>query len=227
MSALDDSFTALEQAYPVGTVVPREPGDPVTGPDEVPLLEALRRGDADAYEQLVRTHTGRLLAVARRLLRNDEDARDAVQEGFLLAFRGLPAFGERCRLSTWLHRIVVNVALMRIRSRERKPEAQIDDLLPEFQPDGHHVQQFDEWRLPPQQRLLREEARAQVRAAVDRLPESYRTVLMLRDIEELDTAEVSQMLSISPNAVKIRLHRARQALRTLLDPVLAAPAQNI
>jgi RNA polymerase sigma-70 factor, ECF subfamily len=221
MGALDNSFAASEYVDRAVTV---DPGsrDAVIEPDEgTPLLGALRRGDADAYEQLVRTHTGRLLAVARRLLRNDEDARDAVQEAFLLAFRGLPAFGERCRLSTWLHRIVVNVALMRIRTRERKPEAQIDDLLPEFQPDGHHAQQFDEWRLPPQQRLLREEARAQVRAAVDRLPERYRTVLMLRDIEDLDTAEVAQMLGVSTNAVKIRLHRARQALRTLLEPVFA------
>lgn len=187
-------------------------------PDDA-LVDALRQGDERAYEQLVRTHGGRLLTVARRLLRNDEDARDAVQEAFLLAFRGLPSFGERCRLSTWLHRILVNAALMKLRTRERKPEASIDDLLPEYLPDGHHVEQFDEWRMPGPQRLMRDEARAAVRAAIDQLPETYRTILVLRDIDELDTGEVAALLGISSNAVKIRLHRARQALRTLINPV--------
>jgi RNA polymerase sigma-70 factor (ECF subfamily) len=196
----------------------------VPGAADATLLDRLRAGDPAAYEELVRTHTSHLLAVARRLLRQDEDARDAVQEAFLQAFRGLPSFAGRCLLSTWLHRIVVNVALMRLRSRQRKPESLIDDLLPQYQPDGHHVEEFDEWRLPPADRLMREEVRGQVRAAIDRLPETYRMVLMLRDIEELETPEVAEMLGISPNAVKIRLHRARQALRTLLDPVFSETA---
>ena len=191
------------------------------------LVAALRCGDAEAYEELVRVHGGRMLSVARRLLRRDEDARDAVQEAFLQAFKGLASFGERCQLSTWLHRIVVNVALMKLRSRERKPEASIEDLLPEFQPDGHHVEEFDEWRMPAPQRLIREETRAQVRAAIDRLPESYRTVLVLRDIDELDTSEVAELLRISPNAVKIRLHRARLALRTLLNPLFAVKTPTV
>jgi RNA polymerase sigma-70 factor (ECF subfamily) len=184
------------------------------------VLERLRQGEAGAFEELVRSHGAHLLAVARRLLRQEEDARDAVQDAFLLAFRGLPDFGGRCRLSTWLHRIVVNAALMKLRTRSRRPEAPLDDLLPEFQPDGHHARQFSAWSLSPSQHLLRAETREQVRAAIDRLPEAYRTILLLRDIEELDTAEVAGMLGITPNAVKIRLHRARQALRTLLDPVL-------
>jgi RNA polymerase sigma-70 factor (ECF subfamily) len=189
--------------------------------DEAELVEALRRAEPEAYEELLRVHGGRLLAVARRLLRHDEDARDAVQEAFLLAFRGLPSFAGRCRLGTWLHRIVVNTALMKIRRRDRRPEAPIDDLLPEYLPDGHHAVEYDEWRLPAPQRLLRDEVRTQVRAAIDRLPESYRTVLLLRDIDEMDTQEVAALLGVTPNAVKIRLHRARQALRTLLDPVFA------
>jgi RNA polymerase sigma-70 factor (ECF subfamily) len=214
-------MSALER--PLGSLADRSmtAAVPDAADDDTALVEALRRGDPDAYEALLRTHGGRLLAVARRLLRHDEDARDAVQEAFLLAFRGLPSFAGRCRLSTWLHRIVVNTALMKIRQRERKPEAPIDDLLPEYQPDGHHVVEYDEWRLPAPQKLLREEVRAQVHAAIDRLPESYRTVLLLRDIDEMDTPEVAALLSVTPNAVKIRLHRARQALRTLLDPVFA------
>jgi RNA polymerase sigma-70 factor (ECF subfamily) len=210
-------MTAIDDLGPPNTSNDR-PGVEPHGPESA-LVERLRMGDPIAFEDLVRAHSSHLLAVARRLLRQEEDARDAVQEAFLLAFRGLPSFAGRCLLSTWLHRIVVNAALMKLRSRQRKPEGLIDDLLPEYQPDGHHVVEFDEWRLPPSDRLLRDEMRAQIRTAIDRLPETYRTVLMLRDIEELETPEVADMLGISGNAVKIRLHRARQALRTLLDPI--------
>jgi RNA polymerase sigma-70 factor (ECF subfamily) len=216
MNPLESPLGAIGDGLSVvATVVP----DADAG--EAVLVEALRRGNPEAYEELLRLYGGRMLAVARRLLRHDEDARDAVQEAFLQAFRGLPAFGERCRLGTWLHRIVVNAALMKIRQRERKPETAIEDLLPAYQPDGHHVTEFDEWRLPAPQRILREEVRCRVHAAIDRLPDTYRTVLLLRDIDEMDTPEVAAMLGITPNAVKIRLHRARQALRTLLDPIFA------
>ncbi len=201
-----------------------EPAAPWSADGSESLLSALRRGDAEAFEALVRTHGARMLAVARRLLRNEDDARDVVQEAFLQAFKGLSDFRQQCQLSTWLHRVVVNAALMRLRSRKRKPEAPIDALLPQFLPDGHHVTQFEEWLAPPLQAMMRAEVRAQVRDAIERLPESYRTVLMLRDIEELDTAEVAAMLGVSPNAVKIRLHRARLALRTLLDPLFGPRA---
>jgi RNA polymerase sigma-70 factor (ECF subfamily) len=178
----------------------------------------LRAGEAEAFEALVRRETPRLLAVARRLLRNEEDARDAVQDGFISAFRSLDDFGGRCQVSTWLHRITVNAALMKLRSRRRKPEDPIEDLLPSFLEDGHHARHPHEWRDTGEALLASREDRAFVRAAIDRLPDSYRTVLLLRDIEELDTAEVAQVLGVSDNVVKVRLHRARQALRTLLAP---------
>ena len=96
------------------------------------LLGRLRSGDAAAFEELVRSMGPRLLAVTRRLLRNEDDARDAVQDAYLSAFRGLPAFDGNCQLLTWLHRIAVNAALMKLRRSRRRPEARIDDLLPEF-----------------------------------------------------------------------------------------------
>src|SRR5438034_8131282 len=113
--------------------------------DEAALVDRLRAGDSQAFEELVRTYGGRLLAVARRLTRNDEDAQDVVQSAYLSAFRALGNFEGACQLSTWLHRIVVNTALMKLRSRRRKPEESIEDLLPSFQEDGHHVEQFSEW----------------------------------------------------------------------------------
>lgn len=190
--------------------------------DEASLLAGLRAGDQAAYEILVRTYSGRLLAVTRRLLRTEEDARDAVQDAFLSAFRALHTFEESSLLSTWLHRIGVNAALMKLRTRRRKPEEAIEDLLPKYledghREDGHRGNPTKPWK-EPEALLERKETRALVRECIDHLPESYRTVLLLRDIEELDTEEAAQLIGISPNAVKIRLHRARQALRTLLDP---------
>jgi RNA polymerase sigma-70 factor, ECF subfamily len=189
---------------------------PRASADDTTFLAALRARDPEAVERLVRTESPRLLAVTRRLLRNDADAQDAVQEAFLSAFEGLGRFQGGSSLSTWLHRIAVNASLMKLRSRRRKPEAAIEDLLPGFLEDGHHEVHPRPW--PAADSLLeRREVRDLVRASIDRLPSSYRTVLMLRDIEELDTEETARALGLTPGTVKVRLHRARQALRTLLD----------
>ena len=184
--------------------------------DESVLVARLRAGDEQAFEILVKTFGGRLLAVARRFVRNDEDAQDIVQSAYLSAFRSLDQFEGTCRLSTWLHRIVVNTALMKLRSRRRRPEQSIEELLPAFQEDGHHVEQFSDWTAPADQLMERKETRTKVRACIERLPENHRTVLMLRDIEELSTREAAATLRITPTAVKVRLHRARQALSILL-----------
>jgi RNA polymerase sigma-70 factor (ECF subfamily) len=155
--------------------------------------------------------------VTRRILTSEDDARDAVQDAFILAFRNIRTFEGESRLSTWLHRVAINAALMKLRSRRRRPEEPLDPLLPSYQDDGHHVEQFQSWEEPADDALARRRRRALVRESIERLPENYRTVLLLRDIEEIGTEEAAQMLGISVNAVKIRLHRARQALRTLLD----------
>ncbi|MGH7856239.1 MAG: sigma-70 family RNA polymerase sigma factor [Candidatus Binatia bacterium] len=191
---------------------------PAGGEDEAALLAALRAGEEGAYRELLTLYGGRLLAVARRILRNEEEARDALQEAFLQAFRALPRFEGQSRISTWLHRIVVNAALMKIRSKKARPEEPIEPLLPTFQVDGHSTVDFREWEDGAERQLERTETRQLVRAAIERLPDTYRNILILRDIEELDTAEVAELLGITANAVKIRLHRARQALRGLLDP---------
>ncbi len=178
------------------------------------LVARLQAGDAEAYEALVRVHGGRLLSVARRFLPNNEDAQDAVQEAFIKAFRAIGTFEERAQLHTWLHRIVVNTALMKLRSQRRRPEESIDDLLPTFQADGHQTTESHEWS---DALLERKETAAMVRHAIAQLPDQYRVVLMLRDIEERDTLETATALGTTTTVVKVRLHRARQALRTLLD----------
>jgi RNA polymerase sigma-70 factor (ECF subfamily) len=197
-------------------VAPKESVGSDRGQEE--LLQLLRAGDDGAYEELVRRYGGQLLAVARRLLRREEDAQDAVQEAFLSAFKSLPRFRGTSSLSTWLHRIVFNAALMKLRSGSRHPESSIEEWLPVFDESGHHASPVPAWTVSAEAALLDAETRRRVRAAIESLPLSYRSVLTLRDIEDLDTRTVADLLSITPTAVKLRLHRARQALRAKLEP---------
>jgi RNA polymerase sigma-70 factor (ECF subfamily) len=188
---------------------------------EARLLARLRAGDEPACAELVRTHGCRMLQVARRFMRCEQDADDVVQDAFLSAFASIGSFTAGSRLSTWLHRITVNAALMKIRSRSRRPETTLEGL-PEFDATGHYARPIPAWAADAADRAATGETRQLVRDAIDRLPETYRQVLLLRDIEEYDTAEVAIMLDCSVANVKTRLHRARQALRALLEPLFAA-----
>jgi RNA polymerase sigma-70 factor (ECF subfamily) len=191
-------------------------GDAGGSREEENLVSALRSGDERAFAALVRREAGRMLAAARRLLGNDADAEDAVQEAFLQAHRSLSSFAGESRISTWLHRIVVNAALMKLRTRRRKPEQPIDDLLPRFDDAGAFADPVSGFARPTDELVESAECRAIVRRAIERLPEAYRRVLVLRDIEGFDTEETAAVLDTTPNAIKVRVHRARQALRTLL-----------
>lgn len=187
-------------------------------PEDAELVSGLRAGDPRVFELMVRQYGPRLLSTTRRILNNDEDARDAVQDAFISAFRARAQFAGDSKISTWLHRIAVNAALTRLRSRQRKSEDALDDLLPQFQPNGHYAEKLVAWNEPADEAVARKETKSLVRGKIDELPESYRTVLLLRDIEGLSTEEAARMLQITPNAVKLRLHRARLALRALLGP---------
>jgi len=206
-----------------------ESREPEAGPEDASLVGRLRAGDPVAFETMVRAHTSRLLAVARRMMGgNDADARDVVQDAFLQAHKAIERFQGTARLSTWLHRIVVNAALMKLRGRRRRPEQSIDDLLPRFEDDGHHLDPGGARPTSCEELVERQEVRTLVRRLVDALPESYRTVLVMRDFEDMDTDEVAHVLGVTANAVKVRLHRARQALKTLLEremPVAATLAR--
>ena len=192
---------------------------PLAEPQE--LLKGLRAGDDRSYEELVRRYGGKMLSVATRIMGNPEDARDCVQEAFLQAFKNIERFEGRSTVWTWLHRIVANSALLKLRSRRRRPEGSLDEFMPEFddyqcriETRGHHSRESVETLVS------NKETRDAVRAAIDTLPDDYRTVLLLRDIEELDTQETAEMLQINPGAVKTRLHRARAALKKLLETVI-------
>jgi len=184
---------------------------------EQELVASLKAGREEAYGVLVRTHGGRLLAVARRYLSDSEDARDAVQEAFISAFRAIGRFESGSLLSTWLHRIVINVCLMKLRSKRQAREESMEDLLPRWLDDGHHMEPPAPWQETSDETLHRKETRAIVRNCIEKLPDSYRTILLLRDIDEIDTKETARLLGLTEGGAKVRLHRARQALRTLLD----------
>ena len=186
-------------------------------PADATTVARLKAGDLQAFETIVRRYSGRLLATARRLLGNDHDAQDAVQETFISAFNSIASFRGDARLSTWLHRIVVNAALVQLRHRRRWSEVPIHDLLPRFEGDGCWAEGTELSSGAVEHLTGARDTREAVRRCIARLPAIYRSVLVLRDIEELDTSEVGRMLAINVNTVKIRLHRARQALKSLLD----------
>jgi RNA polymerase sigma-70 factor, ECF subfamily len=214
MSANPDLTRRGVAHQPTAVVPPQQP-------DEAELVQRLKAGDGVAMETVVRRFGGRMHAVALRLLRDEHGAHDAVQDAFLSAFKSIGRFEGGSRLSTWLHRIVVNAALMKLRQKARRDERSIEEFLPAFEGDGHRRNVRGAWQEPAEALLERAEVRTMVRGKIDMLPDDYRTVLLLRDIEELDTDETAAVLGIRPGAVKTRLHRARLALRELLESELA------
>jgi RNA polymerase sigma-70 factor (ECF subfamily) len=189
---------------------------------DVQLVSAIVAGDHAAFEQLVHVHGGQMMSVARRFLRCEEDVNDAIQDALVCVFKNAGRFEGNSRLSTWLHRITVNACLMKLRSQRRRHEVKIEDLLPVFDETGHRTSSLSPWNDGPVEAASSSETRRQVRECIDQLPDDYRTVLLLRDIEQLDTDETAKLLDCSPACVKTRLHRARMALRELLTPIFAA-----
>lgn len=186
---------------------------------EADLVARLKAGDDHAYEHLVRELGGRLLVVARRITGTDADAEDAVQEAFVSAFRSIDDFDGRATLSTWLHRIVVNAALMRLRQRKRDHTVSIESLLPTFEA-GLHREHPRPWTPPAALDGSPSRESAAIREAIDQLPDEFRTVLVLRDIAGLDSKSVAASLGISDGLVRQRLHRGRMALMKLLEPMM-------
>lgn len=173
-----------------------------------------------ATETFVRRETGWMVAICRRILRDDALAKDCVQNAFVNVFKNLRAFKGDSKLKTWMYRIVVNQALMDLRKRRRLQEEPIDGLLPEFYENNCRVEREDSSAKTPEQLLDRKQTDGLIIAAIDRLPENYRIVLLLRDIEEMSTIETAEVLEMTESNVKVSLHRARAALKKLLEPVI-------
>lgn len=167
-----------------------------------------------------------MLAVAKRIVVDTAIAEDVVQEAFSSVFENLDSFRGDSSLKTWIHRIVVNQALMALRKQRRRNEQPIDQLLPQFDDNGCRIDDpamLSQSAETPEALLMSNDRKQQVLSSILLLPESYRIVLMLRDIEELSTSEVADATGLTEANVKVRLHRARAALKKLLSPFFEGP----
>ncbi len=187
------------------------------GSADAELVRRIQSGQREAFGELVHRYTGKLYAISVSMLRNEQDARDNVQASFLNAWRGIANYRGESSLGSWLGKIASNNALMRLRTRRRKPESPLELTGPGFDGEGHHERPVVDWS--PLADKLREdqELGKEIRRAVEALPESYRTVVVLADYQELSMKEIAEILDISVPNVKTRLHRARLALREALD----------
>ncbi len=183
-------------------------------PDESALVEKAKAGDQQAFTDLVSRYHRKIYRLAKNITRNDEDAEDVLQEAFLKAYEHLDGFEGNSKFYTWLVRIAVNEALMKLRKRRGDREVSLDEPLGLGEEEVKR--EIAVWEDNPEQRYSREEMQQILNEAVDGLKEDFRTVFVLRDIEEMSTEETAEALKISIPAVKSRLLRARLALREKL-----------
>ncbi|HYB43886.1 MAG TPA: sigma-70 family RNA polymerase sigma factor [Candidatus Methylomirabilis sp.] len=188
------------------------------------LVERLRARDSSALEALMERHSARVYRVAFGITRDHSVAEEVVQDVFLTLFRKIDGFEGRAALGTWLYRVAANAALIRRRGKRAEVEMALEDCLPTFRADGHREGDrawvLADWSRTPERELLEGEARRILERALERLPEHYRALLVLRDVEELSNEEVAEVLGESVSSVKSRLHRARMALREVLTRAL-------
>jgi RNA polymerase sigma-70 factor (ECF subfamily) len=182
--------------------------------DDLALVHAAKQGDMGAFEQLVERHTAMIFRVAMHIMNSREDAEDIVQDAFFKAFQHLQRFEERSRFSTWLTRIAVNVALMKLRSSRRATTVSFDQEVDEGSTVADKVA---DWKPNPEQLYSRTELREILQRALASLPHSYRVVFLLRDVEGVSILDTAEMLGLSVPNVKARLYRARLLLREHLS----------
>lgn len=192
-------------------------------PSDQELVQRARLRDPDAFALLATRHQHQIYRLALRMMGNEHEAEEVLQEAFLHAWEKLPAFRGEAAFSSWLYRIASNSALMRLRRRRRSPEVASEDPVrtalaaPSFAPDGAWVQPpRSDWSLRADDALHNRQLGGAIEDAVAALPEDYRVVFLLKDVEGLSNEEIARTLELSVPAVKSRLHRARLALREKL-----------
>lgn len=184
--------------------------------DDHALVHAAQNGDKRAFAQLIEKYEQRVYNLARKMVRDQQDAEDVLQETFISVYRHLGDFQGDAAFATWLYRIATNASLMKLRGR-KAPALSLDEPMESDAGDGAMPREIIDWGVTPEEALLSTEVRAQMDEAIDTLPESLRAVFVLRDIEGLSVQETSDVLGISVPNVKTRLHRARMALRENLS----------
>ncbi len=193
---------------------------------DLSLVTRLRGGDTTALETLMERYASRVYRLAHGITRNEADAEEVAQDVFLTLFRKIHMFEGRAALGSWIYRVTSNAALIKRRGRHPEREVPLDSHLPTFLPDGHRAGDRDfllaDWSQMPDNELLSQETRTILTRAIDGLPDHYRAVLVLRDIEGLSNEEAAEVVGESVAAVKSRLHRARMVLREELTRQLGA-----
>jgi RNA polymerase sigma-70 factor, ECF subfamily len=188
--------------------------------DDRTLLDKAVAGDAGALEALMTRHAGRVYRLAYGITRNPADAEEVVQDVFLTVVRKGGSFEGQATLATWMYRVTMNAALNRRRGKRRELEVSLEEHLPTYTENGHRAGDRSDllvdWSSTPEERVLSGESRRVLENAIDSLPDHYRAVLVLRDVEELSNEEVASIVGDSLASVKSRLHRARMALREQL-----------
>lgn len=182
------------------------------------LIARAKIGDFEAFEQLVGRYQDKVYRLAFRFVRNETEAKEIVQDTLLSVWRKLDGFKGDSAFGSWLFRVTANAALMRLRSQRRHAEVSTEELPPGFLDTpqstyGQILSHGENWARRPDEELQSEELREKIQAAVDNLPEIYRTVFLIRDVDGLSTEETAEALQLSVPTVKTRLHRARIALR--------------
>jgi RNA polymerase sigma-70 factor (ECF subfamily) len=198
---------------------------PLESADDATLVFAVQQGDTAAFAVLMRRYNRRLYRTARAILKDDAAAEDAVQEGYIAAFHHLAEFRGDAQLSTWLTRIVVNQALQALRRSRREQVVVLFDDPPEERDETNFV---PESLAPmPEKTMLRDELRRLIERKIDELPDGYRTVFMLREVEDLTVEETAVALGIPEPTVRSRLFRAKARLREALAEELDVATQDV
>lgn len=187
--------------------------------NELEFIERIRSGEKDLFHELIRPYQRAAYLAAYALLQDQAEAEDVVQEAVIKAYRNLGAFRRESRFSTWLLTITLNEAKTRLRKLKRAPHESIEDHQEQYEGDFTPALLTD-WREIPSEALERSELRAILQDAVKSLPAIYREVFTLRDLEELSVEETANLLGVTSNVVKVRLHRARLMLQKKLVPLL-------
>jgi RNA polymerase sigma-70 factor (ECF subfamily) len=198
------------------TMPPATPTTPAPAalPSDEELVTRARARDFGAFEKLLDRYEDKIFRLAYRFVRNETEAKEVLQDTFLTVWRKLDTFKGDAQFGSWLYRVATNAALMRLRAQRRHPEVSTEDLPIGYLDNyGQLPPVIENWARRPDDELQSGELRRHIEAAVDKLPEIYRTVFLIRDVEGLSTEETAEVLQISVPTVKTRLHRARIALR--------------
>jgi RNA polymerase sigma-70 factor (ECF subfamily) len=182
--------------------------------EESRLIARVKAGDHEAFDALFQRHFPTLYRQAVRLVGAEAEAEEVVQEVFLTIYEKAQTFRREVAFATWLYRITMNAALSKLRRRKRAEELPLDDYVPRFREDGHHlVRPVVDWSDELEERLAKEEMSPLLQAALEQLQPVERAVIMLSDVEGLSDREIGTALGLTVPAVKVRLHRSRLVLR--------------